>query len=144
MNLLVLLLVVCIAMVANGRDSRRTSTKSQLQISPINIKMDSEGKDRINENYILYSRKNSAAKTAYKAVNKRWTRDISMQKVEEILQEPNKMKEIGLNILNCILNNNILEKFYQLRLLIRPKSKQCPTGMVRNSRGECVFKFYDV
>ncbi|CAI6363695.1 unnamed protein product [Macrosiphum euphorbiae] len=144
MNLLFLLLVVCIAMVAYGRDSRRTSTKSQLQISPTNIQMDSEGKDRINDNYILYSRKNGAAKTAYKAVNKRWTRDISMQKVEEILQEPNKMKEIGLNILNCILNNNILQKFYQMRLLIRPKSKQCPTGMVRNSRGECVFKFDDV
>ncbi|NP_001233047.1 uncharacterized protein LOC100575398 isoform X1 [Acyrthosiphon pisum] len=133
MNLLFLLLVVCIAMVAYGRDSRQTSTKSQLQISPKNIKMDSEGKNRINDNYILYSRKNSAAKTAYDAVNKRWTRDISTQKVKETLQKSNKMKEVCLNT---------LAKIFQVAL-IRPKLRPCPAGMVRGSRGECVFKFFN-
>jgi len=130
-------------MAAYGRDSRGTSIKSQVQISPTNIKMDSEGKNRINDNHILYSRKDSAAKTAYNAANKRWTRDIYKQKVEETLQKPNKMKEISLNILNRILNNSILAKISQI-VLIRPKLKQCPSGMVRDSRGECVFKFFDV
>jgi len=105
--------------------------------------MDSEGKNRINDNYILYSRKNSAAKTAYDALNKRWTRDISMQKVKETLLKPNKMKEIGLNIQNRILKNNIQAKDFQA-ILIRPKLKQCPKGKVRDSRGECIFKFVEV
>jgi len=138
MNVLFLLLIVCIAMVAYGKDSIRTSTKSQLQISPTNIKTDYEGKNRINDNYILYSRKNSAAKNAYDAVNKRLTWDISSLKVKKSIN----MEEIGSDILNRILNNNILAKIGQI-VLIRPKSKQCPIGKVRDSRGECVFKFFE-
>ncbi|CAI6363453.1 unnamed protein product [Macrosiphum euphorbiae] len=142
MHFLFVLLIVCIVMmVAYGRDSIRTSTRSQLQISPTNIKMDSEGKNSINNNYILYSRKNSAAKTTYDAVNKRWTWKMSTQKVKE----PKKINKDGLNIQNRIPNNTISIGENIQMALIRPKLRQvkCPEGMARNNRGECALKFSD-
>lgn len=140
MNMLFLLSIVCISMVAYGRDSIRTSTKSQLQISPTNIKMDSEDQSSINDNYILYvyPRKNSAAKVAYDPVNKRLARTISTQKVKK----SNKIEDTGLNILNRISENTILKKIFQI-VLIRPKLRPCPIGMVRDNRSECVLKFFD-
>ncbi|XP_022167458.1 uncharacterized protein LOC111031713 [Myzus persicae] len=139
MNLLFLSLIVSLAVLACGTDSIRTSIRSQLQISPTNIKMDSEGKNTIN-NYILYARKNRAAKTAFdaSAVNKNWIRNISKQKVKESF----KINEGGLNIQNHIANKTILRKNVQM-VLIRPKLRQCPEGTVRDSRGECALRFSD-
>jgi len=101
--------------------------------------MVSEGKNRNNNNYISNSRKNSAAKTTYEAVNKRWTRKISTQKVKE----PEKINKDVLNIQNRIANNtNSIKENIQMSL-IRPMLRQvgCSEGMVRNNRGECALKF---
>ncbi|KAL4091728.1 hypothetical protein QTP88_026375 [Uroleucon formosanum] len=136
MNFLFFLLIVCIAMVvAYGRDSIQTSTRNRLQTSPTNINMDSEGKNSINNNYMVYLRKNGASRTTYDAVNKSWTRKTSTQKVKE----PKKINDYGFNIKNRIANNT---KTVQM-VLIRPKLRQieCPKGMVRDNRGECTFKF---
>jgi len=135
MNLLFLLLIACIAMVAYGRDLKLTSTKSQLKISPTNIQMDLEGKNRINNNNKLYSQKNTAAEAPYDAVNKIWTRNISTKKVKE----PNKTNA-NENNQNRIVNNTIVTKYS----LVNPILRQCPEGTVRVfNKAECVLKFSD-
>jgi len=99
--------------------------------------MDSEGKNTIN-NYVLNSRKNSATKTTFDATNKNWIRNISTQKVKE----SNKVNENGVNIQNRFVNDTFLIKNVQM-VLIKPKLRQCPEGMVRDNRGQCALKFLD-
>jgi len=100
--------------------------------------MDSEGKNSIDDSYKLYSRKNSAAKTTYDAVNKRWSRKMSAQKVKE----PKKINKDGLNIQNRITNKTIsIRENIQMSLITPIKLRQCPEGMVQNNRGGCALKF---
>jgi len=95
-----------------------------------------KGKNRINNKYILYSQKKNVVKTAYDAMNKSWTRNISTKKVKE----PNKT---NVNIVNNTVKKNFQKNDAQV-FLMRPVLRQCPKGMVRdNNRGDCVHKFFD-
>lgn len=131
MNLLSVLLIFCIVMAEYGTDLIRTPTWNQLQVSPANIKMVSEGKKTIS-NYVLNSRKNSASKTTF---DKNWIRNLFAQKDKG----SNEINKNGVNF-----QNNVTSFFKNVQMsLIRPKLKQCPDGMVRDNRGQCAPKFSD-